>query len=248
MKAISHRAATRGFTLIELLVVIAIIAILAGLLLPALAGAKTRAKITQAKTEMGGLETAIKTYESEYNRMPAHKAGEVAVQGNANFPDFTFGTTGTQISTPGSVVPNPIITGIGGPTEENNSALMSILMNRPVGANTNYSRNPRKIPIFTGKDVSGTDPGVGPDLVFRDPWGNPYIISLDMNDDDKTFDGFYRKIADGDKVGLKKNPSVNNDYEANRSIMIWSLGPDKSADNTVGAKDGVNKDNVLSWQ
>ncbi len=220
MKTLS-RSQTRAFTLIELLVVIAIIATLAGLLLPVLAGVKGKAKIKIAKMEMAQLAAAIGQYETEYSRMPATR--EALASLNASCPDFTFGTvdsSGTALN------PTPI-TSTGNTGYQNcNAEVVSIL--RPDPAITPalkliYTQyNTRGIPLFHAKDAQSiTSPGVThPDGVLRDPWGNPYIVTLDMNDDNKCQDGFYYKLT---KTKLGTGLLVPG------QIMIWSLGPDGQA-------------------
>lgn len=68
--AVSSRRSHRRFTLIELLVVISIIAILAGMLLPAIGSVRNKAKVAKAKAEMKALEIAVKQYESTYGYLP----------------------------------------------------------------------------------------------------------------------------------------------------------------------------------
>jgi len=256
-----------AFTLIELLVVIAIIAILAAMLLPALAAAKKAALKTKAKMEAVDLVNAINAYDTDYGRFPvstnAQNQASSALLGRN--PDFTYGGIigGTQV---GTIIPGGVLT---------NSEVIAILMdlqaygNGVTTINNGHVKNPKQVKYLNAK-MSGYDPtqndpkppgGVDITGAYRDPWGNPYIISMDLNYDEQCEDSFYcqAKISQNGNgtigyFGLV-NPSIATPggldrFQFHGKVMVWSAGPDGKIDNTgtVKANAGFNKDNVLSWQ
>ena len=246
-----------AFTLIELLVVIAIIAILAGMLLPALGAVKTRVLKGRAKTEMTNIGNALSTYEATYSRLPI-----IPTIQSGSF-DVTFGLTGDP--TTNKLAGDAEIDTVNGANSNiGNSNIIAILMDvekfrdNKDSVNKNHALNPQRIAMLTAKassDVSGGT-GVGTDGEYRDPWGTPYIISLDYNFNGRCRDAVYSRTIVSQSAGqngangMFNTNTVNqtlNQFEFNGAFLIWSKGPDGKHSNTVKYDKDDNRDNVLGW-
>jgi hypothetical protein len=241
-------------TLAWALIITAILGVIIGILLPAFEGHGPSHKYLVVRMDMANLAAAIQRYESAYGKLPI---SEIATTTS----DFTFGTFETSDDATG-------ITNASG-YQANNSELMAIIMDldkfpsgRPT-INADHKYNTKNIVCLATRMAKDTNsPGLGPDYVYRDPWGHPYIITIDLNGDNKCRDAFYRLASVSETASAmgshayltRPSPPPYSSDEArdsfevpNATVIVWSLGPDGKADKTQKANEGVNKDNITSW-
>ena len=208
-----------GFTLIELLTVIAIIAILMGLLFPAIIAAKNTARKAQAKNDEAQIVTAVKAYYVDYGQYPVNPDG-----GTTTPPaDLTYGNTaGTPAAT------------------YTNDKLFNVLRMITGLNGTQLAENPRNISYLDipfAKSTTTPKEGIGSaDGVYYDPWGKPYNVRLDS-----TYQG-YVDIP-------YTNTATSTDNKLTTGVVVWSYGPDTQFGAAGSPDGSNSKfDDVLSWQ
>lgn len=216
---------THAFTLVELLTVIAIIAILMGLLFPAIGIVKESARKVQAKNDVTNIVAAVKQYYTEYGKYPPMQDPPATGGGDDLVGDAA-----------------------GNPTGGSNNALFNTLRAIPTGLNENHKFNPRRIVFFEGKAAADTaapragfsDKSTDPTKQgnFYDPWGKEYNVVIDSNYDNViTLDSQYTDFS------AKDAPRVG--------CGAFSLGKDNklgTADDKTYKKGSTASDDVISWQ
>jgi len=189
---------------------------------------------------MANLVAAIDQYYSEFGHLPISSNAVAAAGTN----DFTFGTVSKTPVGSGRLSPLNIDTPGENSYQNYNSEVIAILRDDNLWPESNgvqqHIYNTRQTPYFNAKPSLDTNsPGIGPDDVFRDPWGSPYIITMDLNNDQKCYDA----TLDAMYV-LETNTPLH--LLVPGRVIVWSLGPLKTINLNQPLNKGANKQTIIT--
>ena len=241
------------FTLVELLVVAGIIALLAGLILPAVIGGAQQGRITQAKSDMNAIQMALSQMDQTYNRIlkletDGDDAGKAKfIKPSSAIPPLqqsTDSTLTTDIKTTKFIAlgmegnKHNLISGDHKFSSNQQTAYDAFIAELTLtGGTGTYKQNLRKIKFL--EPNKNFDPSKAYDndanlpYLWRDPWGNRYTIMINIDGTDRL---------------VKPDTPSTGKYIMGKTA-VYSRGPNGEDDQGKNANEGGDKldDDIATW-
>lgn len=207
----------KRFTLVEMLTVVAIISILAALVIPTVIIAQNRGRVTQAKSDIASIITAMKQLKSDYNRI-------LPSDGTIN------GSTKASVSSK--------IATVSGDAYDTFIAEISAPKTSGLGTDAKKRINKRKKVYLDPQ--SGFDPtksvSDNKEHLWRDPWGSAYTVYVKLEETNQlAIPGTSKTIA-SDMAVYSFGPNGEDDKGCNVEL-----------DTCISSGNHKNHDDIASW-